>query len=137
MDELKKIDCLGLALQANVTDLDQVSQMFRKLMSEWSSIDILVNNAGILDLDEEFQRLKESVMLKAANEIKTSGKVQESMKVTSTFRDDWWHKIINVNLNSVFYSSNSRSRRENEIPLVSAHSHVCIIYTNQQACRAW
>lgn len=36
----------GLALEADVGNLDQVKAMFKKLKSTWGTIDILVNNAG-------------------------------------------------------------------------------------------
>ena len=37
----------AIALQADVSDPDAISQMFRHIDETWSGIDILVNNAGI------------------------------------------------------------------------------------------
>lgn len=103
LNELKNTSGQGLSLQADVSDVAQVKEMFEKLISEWSTIDILVNNAGIRDPDKEFSKRTEAAFLKAGGEIKTTGRIQESMKLTSTFTDEWWHKIININLNSMFY----------------------------------
>jgi len=36
-----------LCIQADVTDLEQVQQMFSQVLEQWGRLDILVNNAGI------------------------------------------------------------------------------------------
>jgi 3-oxoacyl-[acyl-carrier protein] reductase len=41
--------------------------------------------------------------LKAVVELQTTGKVQESMKITSAYKDEWWHQMIDVHLNGTFY----------------------------------
>jgi 3-oxoacyl-[acyl-carrier protein] reductase len=33
----------------------------------------------------------------------TTGKAQESMKITSSFQDEWWHEMLNVHLTGTFY----------------------------------
>lgn len=37
----------SLLLKADVRDSNQVKEMFKKLLSQWSHLDVLVNNAGI------------------------------------------------------------------------------------------
>ena len=39
-----------------------------------------------------------------------TGKVQESLKITSSFKDEWWHVTLNVNLNGTFYCTREALR---------------------------
>lgn len=95
----------GLALEGDVSKVDQVEKMFGKIVSRWGTVDLLVNNAGIGMKSEweDYRELHNKCVLKAVSEIMETGKVQESMKVTSSFKDEWWHTTLDVNLNSVFY----------------------------------
>jgi 3-oxoacyl-[acyl-carrier protein] reductase len=105
LEVLNQIGAEGLALEADVGNVDQVKRMFEKTVSKWGTIDILVNNAGIAVKPEwkEYQDLHNRAVLKAVDEVMKTGKVQESMKVTSAFQDEWWHATLNVNLNGTFY----------------------------------
>jgi 3-oxoacyl-[acyl-carrier protein] reductase len=105
LNALKEIGSQGLALPADVTKVDQVKEMFQKLVGNWGTIDILVNNAGFA-LPNAWKELSDKVnnaYLKAVVELQTTGKVQESMKITSAFKDEWWHQMIDVHLNGTFY----------------------------------
>jgi 3-oxoacyl-[acyl-carrier protein] reductase len=105
MKVLEEMGAEGLALKADVTKVDQVKKMFERLVSTWGTVDILVNNAGFA-LPAAWSKLVTKVnnaSLKTIDELMTTGKCQESMKITSTFEDDWWHKIIDVHLNGTFY----------------------------------
>jgi 3-oxoacyl-[acyl-carrier protein] reductase len=95
----------GLALLADVTKVNQVKEMFEKIVSNWGTIDILVNNAGIAMPSAwgEMVSLVNNASLKGITELMTTGKAQESMKVTSAFEDDWWHRMIDVHVNGTFY----------------------------------
>jgi 3-oxoacyl-[acyl-carrier protein] reductase len=33
----------------------------------------------------------------------STGKQQESLKITSHYKDEWWHETLNVHLNGTFY----------------------------------
>ena len=63
----------ALAIQADVTDFDQVTQLVRKTIEAFGQIDILVNNAGI-----------------------TRDKTLKNME------KEHWDEVIHVNLDSVF-----------------------------------
>jgi len=63
-------------MQADVSDQEQVNKMIEAIVQKEGSLDILVNNAGIIR--DGFLMLMPDVN---------------------------WHKVIDVNLNSVFYSS--------------------------------
>jgi len=47
VNEIEKSGGEALAIQADVSQEDQVQAMFRQMIETWGSIDILVNNAGI------------------------------------------------------------------------------------------
>ncbi|HEV2655020.1 MAG TPA: 3-oxoacyl-[acyl-carrier-protein] reductase [Ktedonobacteraceae bacterium] len=72
-EELKELGVKTLAIQADVTDFDQVTQLVRKTIETFGQIDILVNNAGI-----------------------TRDKTLKNMEKAQ------WDEVIHVNLDSVF-----------------------------------
>ncbi len=112
LEEVHGIEAEGLALEADVTDVDQVNMMFKKLKSTWGTIDILVNNAGITFVPgwEDYKKLHHAAVSKAADEVRRTGRIQESMKITSSFRDEWWHTTLNVHLNGTFYCTREALR---------------------------
>jgi 3-oxoacyl-[acyl-carrier protein] reductase len=102
---LENMGAESMALPADVGDVDQVKGMFEKIKSSWRTIDILVNNAGIVFKPgwEDYVELHNAAPLKAIGEIMGTGKVQESMKIISSFKDEWWLGTLNVILNGTFY----------------------------------
>jgi 3-oxoacyl-[acyl-carrier protein] reductase len=102
---LEDIGAEGLAVKADVSDVEQVKKMFEKLKSTWGTIDILVNNAGInfLPTWTDYSDYMREATFKSVDEVRTTGKVQESLKITSSFKDEWWHTMINIHLNGTFY----------------------------------
>jgi 3-oxoacyl-[acyl-carrier protein] reductase len=103
--EVEKLGGEGLALQADVGDVGQVKEMFKKLKDSWGTIDILVNNAGFGTLSawKEFNDKVNETYVRCVEEVAEYGKALESMKVTSHFKDEYWHVMINVHLNGTFY----------------------------------
>jgi len=105
LEVLRKEGSEGLALQADVGELEQVKEMFEKLKSDLGAIDILINNAGF-SVKPAWEDLKEMVNTgyhNAIDDLMTKGKLQESLKITSSFTDEWWHSTLNVHLNGTFY----------------------------------
>ena len=72
----------AFAVQADVSDIDQVKAMFKEVEGRWGNVDILVNNAGIID-DRHLIRMS----------------------------DDSWHRVIDVNLNGTFYCTRAAIRK--------------------------
>ena len=109
---LKEMGAEGIALQADVGDVNQVKGMFEEIKSSWGTLDILVNNAGIVFKPgwEEYVELHNAGPLKAIGEIMETGRVQESMKIISSFKDEWWHETVNVILNGTFYCTREALR---------------------------
>ena len=56
VDEVVKSGSRAAAIQADVSNEDQVQGMFRKMIEEFGTIDILVNNAG-LQMDAPFEQM--------------------------------------------------------------------------------
>jgi len=102
---LKGTGADGIPLLADVGEVEQVKGMFEEIKSSWGTIDILVNNAGMVFKPgwEDYVELHNARPLKAIGEIMETGKVQESMRIISSFKDEWWHETLNVILNGTFY----------------------------------
>ncbi len=66
------------ALQADVSDLNDIQNLLQEVITRFGKIDILVNNAGITK-DRSFRNLSE----------------------------EDWNEVINVNLNSVFHTTSA------------------------------
>lgn len=56
VDAVVKSGSRAVAIQADVSNEDQVQAMFRKMIEEFRTIDILVNNAG-LQMDASFEQM--------------------------------------------------------------------------------
>lgn len=66
----------AFSVHADVSKLEQVTEMVQKVKDAWDHVDILVNNAGIID-DRLLVRMP----------------------------DEAWHRVIDINLNGTFYST--------------------------------
>ncbi|MCL2923156.1 MAG: 3-oxoacyl-[acyl-carrier-protein] reductase [Trichodesmium sp. MAG_R04] len=71
----------GMALQADISQMEEVDNFVKKVMEKWSCIDILVNNAGI-----------------------TRDKLLLRMKPED------WHSVIGLNLTGVFLCTRAVSK---------------------------
>ncbi|MHB1421215.1 MAG: SDR family NAD(P)-dependent oxidoreductase [Bacillota bacterium] len=100
---LKEIGAEGLALPADVSSVEQVQEMFKKLLGAWGTIDIMVNNAGIGIPWPDYREASTAATLKVVEEVSTLGMSQESMKITSNLKDEYWHTTINIHLHGTFY----------------------------------
>ena len=100
---LTKENLQGFALPADLTDSNAVQSMFETVKTDHQRLDILVNNAGILSPGPDFDILRQSVFDKLIEDQRTHGKSLESLKITSSYQDKWWHKILDINLNGMFY----------------------------------
>ncbi|MFC4640234.1 SDR family NAD(P)-dependent oxidoreductase [Deinococcus hohokamensis] len=72
----------ALAVPADVADAAQVEQMFAHIEATFGHVDVLYNNAGLIDTTRHFLEADE----------------------------EWWDRIIRVNLKSVFLCSHRAAR---------------------------
>ena len=79
--EVKDAGVESLAVQADVSDLEQVKAMVDRVQEEWGHVDILVNNAGIID---------DGLLVRMS--------------------DDSWERVIDTNLNGTFYCTRAALR---------------------------
>ena len=79
--EVKDAGVESLAVQADVSDLEQVKAMVDRVQKEWGHVDILVNNAGIID---------DGLLVRMS--------------------DDSWERVIDTNLNGTFYCTRAALR---------------------------
>ncbi|MBI5601900.1 MAG: 3-oxoacyl-ACP reductase FabG [Deltaproteobacteria bacterium] len=102
---LQDLGASGIALKADIGNVSEVKGMFKKLKETYGTIDILVNNAGIAMPPSwvVYKERSNNAALKAMGEVMETGKMQESMKITSSFEDEWWLITLNVHLNGTFY----------------------------------
>ncbi|MEN9217176.1 MAG: 3-oxoacyl-[acyl-carrier-protein] reductase [Gloeomargarita sp. HHBFW_bins_162] len=73
----EKIHALGgeaFVVQADISQSEQVDDLFQKVMAHWGRVDVLVNNAGIT---------KDGLLIR--------------------MKDEDWHGVMNLNLHGVFY----------------------------------
>lgn len=78
MNEIKKIGQQAIYIQADVSDLDQVEEMIKKILNDFCRIDVLVNNAGVV-MDKKL----------------------ENMSI------EQWNRVISVNLTGTFNCTKS------------------------------
>eukprot|EP00210_Caulerpa_lentillifera_P000286 g279.t1 len=81
VEEIEKSGGAAMAIGANVSDREQLSELMKKVVDEWGTIDILVNNAGIT---------RDTLMMR--------------MKPTQ------WQEVIDTNLSAVFYSMQTATK---------------------------
>ncbi len=74
-DEIETAGGEAIALYADVTDTDSVSEIVDRTVEEYGTIDVLCNNAGVLD---DYASVEET-------------------------SDELWHGVLGVNLNGPFY----------------------------------
>jgi 3-oxoacyl-[acyl-carrier protein] reductase len=82
VDEIKAMGTDAIAIQADVSNSDSVTEMVKQTIEQFGKLDILVNNAGITK-DNLLMRMKESE----------------------------WDDVININLKGVFLCTKAVSRQ--------------------------
>ena len=61
VNQIKKMGQKSFSIQADVSSVDEVINMFKKLKDSWGELDILVNNAGIATFVDSFEKMTEEV----------------------------------------------------------------------------
>ncbi|PRX27456.1 3-oxoacyl-[acyl-carrier-protein] reductase [Orenia metallireducens] len=94
VDEIEALGGKAIALEADVTEMDQVKAMVKTITKELGSLDILVNNAGITR-DTLLMRMKESDWDAVLN-VNLKGAFNATKAVTRTMMKQKSGRIINM-----------------------------------------
>lgn len=92
----------ALALPADVSDSEQVKNMFSKLLEKYGTLDILVNNAGIGEVNSKNEDTLNRVAEAQLAEM-FEGQIKTHWNVTQNLSDADWDKMLRVHLYGTFY----------------------------------
>jgi len=102
VEEIRKMGGEAMAIQADVSKLDQVREMIKKTVERFGKLDILVNNAGILYKgtvletgDEEFYEIFDKMW-----EVNVKGVLYCCREAAKYMIENRYGKIINIASNA-------------------------------------
>ena len=94
-----------IGVAADIGDSAAVSAMFAEILAKFGTLDILINNAALTPSDAESAKSRIEFM-----QMITTPIAKHSLKVTSQMSDERWLKMINTNLNGLFYCTREALR---------------------------
>ncbi len=94
-----------IGVAADIGDSAAVSAMFAEIHAKFGTLDILINNAALTPSDAESAKSRIEFM-----QMITTPIAKHSLKVTSQMSDERWLKMINTNLNGLFYCTREALR---------------------------
>jgi 3-oxoacyl-[acyl-carrier protein] reductase len=98
LEKLREIGAEAIAAPADVSNSEQVKQMFTKVVDKFGTLDVLVNNAAITPSSDASRKARAGFL-----ELMTTSIPKHSLEVTKNLSDEEWGRIISVNLTGVFY----------------------------------
>ncbi len=95
----------GIAYYMDVSDSENVSEIFNKVRLKFKQLDILVNNAGINGFEDREDLLNDRIKINnhQSKEFVETGKIKSHFDVTVNMSDEEWHKMISIHLNGTFF----------------------------------
>ena len=95
----------GIAYYMDVSNSENVKEVFTKVKSKFNQLDILVNNAGINGFENRQDLLEERMRVNnlQSKEFAESGKINSHFDITVNMTDDDWHQMISIHLNGTFF----------------------------------
>ena len=95
----------GTAYYMDVSNSENVKEVFTKVKSKFNQLDILVNNAGINGFENRQDLLDERMIVNnlQSKEFAESGKINSHFDITVNMTDDDWHQMISIHLNGTFF----------------------------------
>ncbi|UOE75809.1 SDR family NAD(P)-dependent oxidoreductase [Parageobacillus thermoglucosidasius] len=94
----KEIQAMGrrsFAIKMDVTDREQVKEVFARVKEEFGSIDILVNNAGTLDHISQIEKQNDDLWDRDLN-VNVTGAYNCTKAVWPYMKEQGWGRIINM-----------------------------------------
>ncbi len=93
--EIQEMGRRSFAIKMDVTDREQVKEVFAKIKEELGSIDILVNNAGTLDHTAQIEKQRDDFWERDLK-VNLTGAYNCSKAVWPYMKDQGWGRIINM-----------------------------------------
>ena len=95
----------GTAYYMDVSNSENVKEVFTKVKSKFNQLDILVNNAGINGFENRQDLLDERMKVNnlQSKEFAESGEINSHFDITVNMTDDDWHQMISIHLNGTFF----------------------------------
>ena len=95
----------GTAYYMDVSNSENVKEVFTEVKSKFNQLDILVNNAGINGFENRQDLLDERMKVNnlQSKEFAESGKITSHFDITVNMTDDDWHQMISIHLNGTFF----------------------------------
>jgi len=101
----KARDLDGKAYYIDVSNSENVENVFLEIAKKYKTLDILVNNAGINGFEGRQDLLEERIKVNnlQSKEFATSEKIKSHFDVTVNMTDEEWHRMISIHLNGTFF----------------------------------
>lgn len=93
--EIQEMGRRSFAIKMDVTNREQVKEVFEKVIEEFGRIDILINNAGTLDHVSQFEKQRDDFWERDLN-VNLTGAYNCSKAVWPYMKEQGWGRIINM-----------------------------------------
>lgn len=101
----KARDLDGKAYYMDVSNSENVENVFLEIAKKYKTLDILVNNAGINGFEGRQDLLDERIKVNnlQSKEFAINEKIKSHFDVTVNMTDEEWHRMISIHLNGTFF----------------------------------
>ena len=107
----------GSAYYMDVSNSQNVQDVFLEVQSEFKQLDILVNNAGINGFEKRQDLLDERIKINnlQSKEFSETGKIKSHFDVTVNMTDEEWMTMISIHLNGTFFCTREALKIMNNV----------------------
>ena len=107
----------GNAYYMDVSNSQNVQDVFLEVQSEFKQLDILVNNAGINGFEKRQDLLDERIKINnlQSKEFSETGKIASHFDVTVNMTDEEWMAMISIHLNGTFFCTREALKIMNNV----------------------
>ena len=95
----------GNAFYMDVSNSENVKNVFLEISTKYKKLDILVNNAGINGFEDRKDLLEERIKVNnlQCKEFAKNEKIKSHFDVTVNMTDEEWYKMISIHLDGTFF----------------------------------
>jgi 3-oxoacyl-[acyl-carrier protein] reductase len=107
----------GSAYYMDVSNSQNVQDVFLEVQSEFNQLDILVNNAGINGFEKRQDLLDERIKINnlQSKEFSETGEIKSHFDVTVNMNDEEWMTMISIHLNGTFFCTREALKIMNKV----------------------